>query len=74
MRGEQIHLWLCQAQEGSRKAVCSAEVKSLLEDLSFGNRIADWSQLRKMLQKLSEIEEIKQYLKTFLFAQETAQR
>ena len=54
--------------------MCSAEVKSLLEDLSFGDRIADWSQLRKMLRKLSEIEEIKQYLKTFLFAQETAQR
>lgn len=39
-----------------------------------GTGLTDWSQLRKMLQKLSEIEEIKQYQKTFLFAQETAQR
>lgn len=39
MQEEQIPLWLCQAQEGSRKAACSAEVKSLLEDLSFGDRI-----------------------------------
>lgn len=66
-----------QAQEGSRKAAFMAEGKSLWEDQDacpLGMRLTDWSRLKKMPQKLSETEEIKQYQKTFLFAQETAQR
>lgn len=54
-----------------------AEGKSLWEDQDacpLGMRLTDWSRLKKMPQKLSETEEIKQYQKTFLFAQETAQR